>query len=104
MNRAAGWVQLLALDGDEVLGRGHLLVSENPSVEGRPEWDGQVQALRLEPPMFVPFPGRYRLRFEHYPDEQVVRVDGVRAGAGLAAVSCADDCELPLSLRRLGGE
>lgn len=106
MNRNGGWVQLVSLDGNRVLGRGQLRLSAQPPREGKPNWDGQLDSLHLDPSANPPAPGRYRLQFERFADDQVVQLDRVgpsEQGRTFARVSCVDECELPLSVTRLGG-
>ena len=105
MERSAGWVQLLDLDG-KPLGRGHLKLREHPMRDGHPLWRGSLDWLRIAPSFRSPAPGVYRLRFEQAPDEHLVRIERFGTFGGsvrFAELSCIDDCPLPLTLSHVSG-
>jgi hypothetical protein len=105
MQRSAGWVEVLSVDGQRI-GRGHLSLRERIGSDGQPEWEGTLDWLRIDRSVRAVGPGLYRLRFEQAADEQRVHVDRLgRVGSSVrfAELRCVDDCELPLTLSYAGG-
>ena len=109
MEADGGWVQLVSRDGRRVLGRGRLRLRVPASAAGGlSDWTGELESLRRASGEERPLPlGEYLLRLEGSPDEFVVDVRQFHRGAAgheIVDVACVGECELPLPLRRVGGE
>ena len=124
MDRDCGWAHLLPENGDDVLGRGRVILtqatsegSDESAAGGLPDpgqldpsaevWEGRIDPLRVEGDGGLPRPGTYRIRFEA--NDQILAVEVLGSeelgeeGQGQAFIRSLDGV-LPSVYVELGGD